>query len=165
MNSATATPAASRVDVLVREVGPRDGLQSIKPPMPTGAKNRWIAALAASGLRTIEVGSFVSAKLLPQMADAAEVVKQARTLPGLTVAALAPNLRGAQDAVTAGAHHDTVVGFARNEVEVQMKNILTANCLVRLQQVQSFRQSRCAQCSGTLAAALHFRRGKDRAIR
>ena len=70
--------------------------------MPTGAKNRWIAALATSGLRTIEVGSFVSAKLLPQMADAAEVVKQARTLPGLTVAALAPNLRGAQDAVAAG---------------------------------------------------------------
>ncbi|MBB1628083.1 hydroxymethylglutaryl-CoA lyase [Achromobacter sp. UMC71] len=89
--------------ILVSEVGPRDGLQSIAAVMPTPAKLRWIAALAAAGLREIEVGSFVPPKLLPQMADAAEVVAGARRLPGLGVAALAPNLRGARAAFEAGA--------------------------------------------------------------
>lgn len=89
--------------ILVSEVGPRDGLQSIAAVMPTPAKLRWIGALAAAGLREIEVCSFVPPKLLPQMADAAEVVAGARELPGLHVAALAPNLRGARAAFEAGA--------------------------------------------------------------
>ena len=89
--------------ILVSEVGPRDGLQSIAAVMPTPAKLRWIGALAAAGLREIEVCSFVPPKLLPQMADAADVVAGARQLPGLHVAALAPNLRGAQAAFEAGA--------------------------------------------------------------
>jgi hydroxymethylglutaryl-CoA lyase len=92
------------IDVLVSEVGPRDGLQSIKSIMPTAAKKAWIAAEAAAGVREIEVCSFVPAKLLPQMADAAEVVAYARTIPGLTVLALVPNFRGAEDAIAAGAH-------------------------------------------------------------
>lgn len=94
--------------ILVSEVGPRDGLQSIAAVMPTAAKRRWIAALAAAGLREIEVCSFVPAKLLPQMADAGEVVAGARLLPGLSVAALAPNLRGAQAAFEAGAQKITL---------------------------------------------------------
>ncbi|WP_082886794.1 hydroxymethylglutaryl-CoA lyase [Achromobacter ruhlandii] len=89
--------------ILVSEVGPRDGLQSIAAVMPTPAKLRWIGALAAAGLREIEVCSFVPPKLLPQMADAADVVAAARELPGLHVAALAPNLRGARAAFEAGA--------------------------------------------------------------
>jgi hydroxymethylglutaryl-CoA lyase len=96
------------MDILVSEVGPRDGLQSIKRPMPTEAKIRWIQALAAAGLREIEVGSFVNPKLLPQMADAAEVVQAARAIPGLTVLALAPNLKGVQRAAGAGAHKITM---------------------------------------------------------
>jgi len=92
------------IDVLVSEVGPRDGLQSIKSTMPTAAKKAWIAAEAAAGVREIEVCSFVPAKLLPQMADAAEVVAYARTIPGLTVLALVPNFRGAENAIAAGAH-------------------------------------------------------------
>lgn len=94
--------------ILVSEVGPRDGLQSVKRAMPTQAKHRWIRALAEAGLREIEVASFVPAKLLPQMADAAEVVREAVRIPGLTVLALAPNLRGAQDAIAAGAHKVTL---------------------------------------------------------
>lgn len=89
--------------ILVSEVGPRDGLQSIAAVMSTPAKLRWITALAAAGLREIEVCSFVPPKLLPQMADAADVVAGARQLPGLGVAALAPNLRGARAAFEAGA--------------------------------------------------------------
>jgi hydroxymethylglutaryl-CoA lyase len=98
-----ATPA-----ILISEVGPRDGLQSVKATMPTADKLRWISALHAAGLREIEVGSFVPARLLPQLADTADVVAHALTLPGLTVLALVPNLRGAQAAMAAGVHKITV---------------------------------------------------------
>ena len=94
--------------ILISEVGPRDGLQSVKATMPTADKLRWISALHAAGLREIEVGSFVPARLLPQLADTAEVVAHALTLPGLTVLALVPNLRGAQAALAAGVHKITV---------------------------------------------------------
>ena len=96
------------MDVTVSEVGPRDGLQSIKRTLPTADKLRWIAALAQAGLREIEVGSFVSPKVLPQMADCAEVVAQARTLPNLRVVALVPNLRYATMAFEAGTHVVTI---------------------------------------------------------
>lgn len=95
-------------EVLISEVGPRDGLQSVAATMPTDHKRAWITALHAAGLREIEVGSFVPARLLPQMADVAEVVRHARSLPGLTVMALVPNLRGAQAAVEAGVHKLTL---------------------------------------------------------
>jgi len=98
----------SRRQILVSEVGPRDGLQSIRTVMPTAAKQEWIRAEAAAGVREIEVGSFVPEKLLPQLADTGELVRFARTIPGLTVAALVPNLRGAQAAVSAGAHKITL---------------------------------------------------------
>ena len=94
--------------MLISEVGPRDGLQSVERTMATDDKKRWISALYDAGLREIEVASFVPAKLLPQMADAAEVVRHALTLPGLTVMALVPNLRGAQSAIDAGVHKLTI---------------------------------------------------------
>ena len=94
--------------VLISEVGPRDGLQSVKTTMPTADKFRWIDALVAAGLREIEVGSFVPARQLPQMADAAEVVRHALIHPGLTVMALVPNLRGAESALKAGVHKLTI---------------------------------------------------------
>lgn len=94
--------------VLISEVGPRDGLQSVKATMPTEHKLAWIDALYGAGLREIEVGSFVPAKLLPQMADVAQVIRHALTKPGLTVMALAPNLRGAEAAMRAGVHKITL---------------------------------------------------------
>ncbi len=94
--------------VLVSEVGPRDGLQSIRSIMPLAAKQAWIAAEATAGVTEIEVGSFVPASLLPQLADTAAVVAYARTMPGLTVATLVPNLKGAEAAVQAGAHKITI---------------------------------------------------------
>lgn len=90
--------------ILVSEVGPRDGLQSIDRVMPLEAKKAWIAAEAAAGVREIEVGSFVPAALLPQMADTAELVAFARTIPGLNVVALVPNAKGAARAAAAGVH-------------------------------------------------------------
>jgi len=94
--------------VEISEVGPRDGLQSIKRVMPLAAKKAWITAEAACGVPEIEVGSFVPAKLLPQLADTAELVAHARSIDGLKVAVLVPNLRGAQDAIKAGAHKITI---------------------------------------------------------
>lgn len=94
--------------VLISEVGPRDGLQSVKAVMALAHKRAWLSALHASGLREIEVGSFVPAHLLPQLADTAEVVRHALGLDGLTVMALVPNRRGAQAAFDAGVHKITL---------------------------------------------------------
>ena len=91
------------MDILVSEVGPRDGLQSISRIMPLEAKKAWVAAEAAAGVHEIEVGSFVPASLLPQLADAAELVAFAKTIPNLTVAVLVPNAKGAEAAIRAGA--------------------------------------------------------------
>jgi len=89
--------------VVIREVGLRDGLQSIQAVLPTARKLEWIAGAYAAGQREIEVGSFVPARLLPQLADTAELVAYAKTLPGLAVSVLVPNLKGAQRALETGA--------------------------------------------------------------
>jgi len=94
--------------ILISEVGPRDGLQNCKGIMPTEVKKHWIEGLYNSGVREIEVGSFVPPKLFPQLADTAEIVAFAKTLPELRVLALVPNLRGAQAAIEAGV---TSIGF------------------------------------------------------
>ncbi len=93
--------------VHICEVGPRDGLQNAHHLMPTEAKKTWITALAAAGLKEIEVGSFVPPKLIPAMADTAEIVRHAVKIPGVKVVALAPNLKGFQRAQEAGAHKVT----------------------------------------------------------
>jgi hydroxymethylglutaryl-CoA lyase len=89
--------------VVIREVGLRDGLQSIARTLPTEHKLQWLRDAHAAGLREIEVGSFVPPRLLPQLADTAELVAFARTLPGLSVSVLVPNLKGAQRAIETGA--------------------------------------------------------------
>jgi hydroxymethylglutaryl-CoA lyase len=102
-------PPTSTIDVLISEVGLRDGLQSISSIMSTQHKFRWIDALAAAGVREIEVTSFVPAKLMPQMVDAAEVVQYAvNTYPHISIISLVPNLRGAQAAIAAGTNKLTI---------------------------------------------------------
>jgi hydroxymethylglutaryl-CoA lyase len=83
------------VDVIVREVGLRDGLQIHPTFMPTDRKIAWIEAEAAAGVTEIEVTSYVPPKLIPQFVDAEEVTRRALDVRGLTVAALIPNSRGA----------------------------------------------------------------------
>jgi hydroxymethylglutaryl-CoA lyase len=90
--------------VHIREVGMRDGLQSVADIMPTETKLSWLEAEYEAGVREIEVSSFVPPKLLPQLADAEAVVRYALTLPGLTVSALIPNLRGAERGLGLGVH-------------------------------------------------------------
>ncbi len=89
--------------VTIREVGLRDGLQSIARTLPTAQKLQWIQGAYDAGIREIEVGSFVPPKLLPQLADTAELVAFAKTLPGLVVSVLVPNLKGAERAMDSGA--------------------------------------------------------------
>ena len=107
--------------ILVSEVGTRDGLQSIDRIMPIAAKKDWIAAEAAAGVREIEVGSFVPPSLLPQLADTAEVVAFAKTIPGLNVVALIPNAKGAQRAIDAGVHGFSIP-FSMSETH-SLKNV------------------------------------------
>jgi len=98
----------SSIDIAICEVGPRDGLQSIPRVLPTAAKKSWIEALYRAGVPEIEVGSFVPATLLPQLADTADLVPFATGLEGLGVVVLVPNLRGLEAAVAAGAHRVTL---------------------------------------------------------
>jgi hydroxymethylglutaryl-CoA lyase len=95
--------ASFPVTAVIREVGLRDGLQSIQTILPTARKCEWIADAYAAGQREIEVGSFVPAKLLPQLADTAELLAFAKTLPGLLASVLVPNLKGAERALEGDA--------------------------------------------------------------
>lgn len=109
------------IDITISEVGPRDGLQSIKQIMPTEAKKTWIKAQFEAGTPEIEVGSFVPPKLLPQMADSTEIVEYASRLDGLVVATLVPNLKGLENAVAAGAHKVSIP-FSMSESH-SLKNV------------------------------------------
>jgi hydroxymethylglutaryl-CoA lyase len=112
---------AQDIDVLVREVGLRDGVQNLSTFVPTEAKLEWIRAELAAGVREIEVTSFVPPKLIPQFADAEQVAQAAMAMPGLTVMTLVPNLRGAERAFALGVHKvDYVVSVSRTH---NLKNV------------------------------------------
>lgn len=100
----SAQPRPAHSPVIVREVGLRDGLQILPRVLPTAQKIEWIRLAYAAGLREIEVGSFVPPRLMPQLADTAELVAFATALPGLKASVLVPNLKGAERAIDAGAH-------------------------------------------------------------
>ncbi len=107
------------------EVGPRDGLQNEKQPISVADKVRLVDDLSAAGLGYIEVGSFVSPKWVPQMAGSAEVFAQIQQQPGITYAALAPNLKGFEAALAAGVKEVAV--FAAASEAFSQKNI---NCSI-----------------------------------
>ncbi len=90
--------------VEIREVGLRDGLQGVATFMPTAAKQQWCDVELAAGVTEIEVSSLVSPKLLPQFADADEMVRHGLSRPGLIVAVLIPNVRGAERGIALGVH-------------------------------------------------------------
>jgi hydroxymethylglutaryl-CoA lyase len=90
-------------EAILREMGLRDGLQSIATVVPTATKFEWIRAAYEAGQREIEVGSFVPPKLMPQLADTAEVLKFAQQFPGLKASVLVPNMKGAERAMECGA--------------------------------------------------------------
>jgi hydroxymethylglutaryl-CoA lyase len=127
-------------EVLISEVGPRDGLQSVKATMPTVDKLRWIDALVAAGLREIEVGSFVPARLLPQMADVVDVVHHTLRHQGITVMALVPNRRGAEAALAAGVHKITLPVSASEAHSLANVRKTPAQMLDELREVHALRR-------------------------
>jgi len=104
MNERTLTPDGLPAQVVIREVGLRDGLQIIPRTVPTADKLEWVRDAYAAGERELEVGSFVPARLMPQLADTAEVLDFAKTLPGVVASVLVPNLKGAERAIAEEAH-------------------------------------------------------------
>ena len=112
-------------EVRLVEVGPRDGLQNEAQPISVADKVQLVDALSAAGLGYIEVGSFVSPKWVPQMAGSADVFASIRQQPGITYAALAPNLRGFEDALAAGVKEVAV--FAAASEAFSQRNI---NCSI-----------------------------------
>jgi hydroxymethylglutaryl-CoA lyase len=127
--------------VALREVGMRDGLQSVPPILTTEQKNAWCAAEFAAGVKEIEVTSFVPPKLLPMFADAEEVVRHSLTLDGLTVSALIPNLKGAERGVALGVRelaHVLSVSEGHNQNNVRRS---TAESIADLKRVIELRDS------------------------
>lgn len=111
--------------VRIVEVGPRDGLQNEKQAIPTIAKVQLINNLVDAGLKYIEAGSFVNPKWVPQMADSSDVFSGIQRKPGVTFAALTPNLQGFERALVAGANEVAI--FAAASEEFSQKNI---NCSI-----------------------------------
>ena len=109
--------------VTIVEVGPRDGLQNEPTPIPTDTKVALIEMLAAAGLPSVESTSFVSPKWVPQLADAADVLKRIRRRPGVRYPVLTPNMRGFENALKAGA--DEVAIFTAASEAFNRKNL---NC-------------------------------------
>jgi hydroxymethylglutaryl-CoA lyase len=119
--------------VRIVEVGPRDGLQNEAQPVSIETRAALIERLARAGLTHIEAGSFVSPKWVPQMAGSAEVFAAIERQPGVTYAALTPNLRGFEDAAAAGV--DEVAVFAAASEAFSQKNI---NCSIA-ESIERFR--------------------------
>jgi hydroxymethylglutaryl-CoA lyase len=132
--------------VTVREVGPRDGLQSLSRAMPTAQKIEWLRASFEAGLREIEVGSFVPARLLPQLADTAELVAFARTLPGLTVSVLVPNLKGAERAIDTEAHLMLLPLSASHAHSLANLRKTPDDVLAELARIRDLRDARASPC-------------------
>ena len=137
------------VDVVCREVGPRDGLQIIPTFFPTDEKIRWIREEAEAGVRWIQACSFVPPKVVPQFSDAAEVASAALRIEGLRVSVLAPNLRGAQAAVETGV---TEIGFMASVSESHSRSNLRRSCSETLEEFR-----RLVEFRDSLPAGKRFR--------
>jgi hydroxymethylglutaryl-CoA lyase len=129
-------------DVIVREVGPRDGLQMIQTFFPTAAKKEWITCEAAAGVTEIQVSSFVPVKVIPQFSDTDEVVVHALAQPGLTVAALVPNLKGAERGLQAGVHKLGYVLSASESHNLRNVRRSTAESLEDFRRIIKLRDSK-----------------------
>ncbi len=117
--------------VEIYEVGPRDGLQNEKRPIPTAEKIALIDCLSGAGFRRIEVASFVSPKWVPQMADGAAVMSGIRRAPGIAYAALTPNLKGFEAAAAARADEVAIFASASEGFSRANLNATIAESLAR----------------------------------
>jgi hydroxymethylglutaryl-CoA lyase len=117
--------------VEIFEMGPRDGLQNEKRLIPTAEKIALVDTLSQAGFRRIEVASFVSPKWVPQMADGSEVLAGIARAPGVSYAALTPNLKGFERAVAARADEIAIFGAASEGFSKANINCTIAESLER----------------------------------
>lgn len=121
--------------VRIVEVGPRDGLQNEQGQVRAEDKVALVDALVAAGLKHVEVGSFVSPRWVPQMADSAAVFAAIARAPGVTYAALTPNLQGFEAAIAAGASEVAVFAAASESFSQRNINCSIAQSLQRFEPV------------------------------
>ncbi len=131
---------------IVREVGLRDGLQSIARVLPTTQKFEWIRDAYAAGQREIEVGSFVPARLLPQLADTDQLVEFAKTLPGLCVSVLVPNLKGAERAIESGADAMLVPLSASHAHSLANLRKTPDDVVAEIARIRDLRDAKASKC-------------------
>jgi isopropylmalate/homocitrate/citramalate synthase len=129
------TPVRYPSKVQIIEVGPRDGLQNEKGFVPVEAKVALINALVEAGLKTVEAGSFVSPKWVPQMADTANVLAKLRRVPGVSYPVLVPNLKGLEAAISAGADEIAIFAAASESFSQRNINASITESLTRLRAV------------------------------
>lgn len=121
--------------VRIVEVGPRDGLQNEKSFISVSEKVRLVDDLTAAGLGYIEAGSFVSPKWVPQMADSSEVFARIQRKPGVTYAALTPNLKGLEAALERGVKEVAIFAAASESFSQRNINCSIAESLARFEPV------------------------------
>ncbi|MBC3478592.1 hydroxymethylglutaryl-CoA lyase [Pseudomonas taiwanensis] len=136
------------------EVGPRDGLQNEAQPISVADKVRLVDDLTEAGLSYIEVGSFVSPKWVPQMAGSAEVFAGIRQRPGVTYAALAPNLRGLEDALAAGVKEVAVFAAASEAFSQRNINCSISESLTRFEPIMDAARSHGVRVRGYVSCVL-----------
>lgn len=133
--------------VKIVDVAPRDGLQNEKGSVPTAVKVELVDRLTDAGLQSVEAGSFVSPKWVPQMADSAEVMARIRRKPGVAYPVLVPNLKGLDAAIAAGAKEIAGFAAATEAFSKRNTNCTIAESMVRQKEV----------CDAALAAGLRVR--------
>ena len=136
------------------EVGPRDGLQNEAQPISVADKVQLVDDLTDAGLAYIEVGSFVSPKWVPQMAGSAEVFAGIQQRPGVTYAALAPNLRGFENALAAGVKEVAVFAAASEAFSQRNINCSISDSLKRFEPIMEAARSHGVRVRGYVSCVL-----------
>lgn len=142
-------------EVEIREVGPRDGFQNEPEVIATADKVRLIEALAGSGLRRLELTSFVRADVVPQLADAAEVLEAVRLPPGVSASVLIPNERGLERALAHRTRFQEVNGFLSASETHNARNVgrTVAESLAGLQRVFAAARAEGLRCEGVISTS------------
>jgi hydroxymethylglutaryl-CoA lyase len=140
--------------VKIVDVGPRDGLQNEKQPVPAEIKIGLVHRLQDAGLKEIEVSSFVSPKWVPQMADAAEVMAGIERKPGVRYSVLTPNMKGFEAAVASRPHEIVVFGAASEKFSQRNINCSIAESIERFAPVVAAARDKGIYVRGAVSVAL-----------
>ena len=139
--------------ITIREVGTRDGIQSLGAFIDTAHKLELLEALADTGLKRIEATSFVNPRAVPQMADAAEVMARVRRRDGVSYEALVPNVRGAQDALAASVDAVLVVVTASEAFNQKNVRMSVEASLAQFAEIKLLADTRRVACIGAIGTA------------